>query len=175
MSKFSRVRFRLKCLYSCFSSHFCFIVIFILLMFVLSWLFLFTVNSLPLSFFIYSSNHCFDASLLSSMLVSPLLPSFLDTYNLSSSSLECKTLCMVISFLVLWSICLCFSHVHIKNGPDYLPRGTAQAFISLRRFLQHSLVSCSFYVLLIYSFFFLILSFISTSFGVSVSTIPKYL
>ena len=47
-----------------------------------------------------------DASTVSSMLASPLPPSFLDTYNLSTSYLGCNALCMVISFLVLWSICL---------------------------------------------------------------------
>ena len=38
------------------------------------------------------------------MLASPLPPSFLGTYSLSTSSLGCNALCMVISFLVLWSI-----------------------------------------------------------------------
>ena len=44
-------------------------------------------------------------STLSSMLVCPL-PPFLDSYNLFMSSLGCKALCIVISFLVLWFICL---------------------------------------------------------------------
>ena len=56
------------------------------------------------------------------MLVSPLPPSFLDTYYLSTSSLGCNALCMVISFLVLSSICLS-SRVHFKKGPEYLTRG----------------------------------------------------
>ena len=39
--------------------------------------------------------------MLSSMLASRLPPSFLDTYSLSTSSLGCNALCMVIIFLVL--------------------------------------------------------------------------
>ena len=39
-------------------------------------------------------------------------PSFLDTYSLSTLSLGCNDLCIVISFLVLWSICLSYSLVH---------------------------------------------------------------
>ena len=40
------------------------------------------------------------------MLASPLPPTFLETYNLSTSSLGYKDLCIVISFLVLWFIML---------------------------------------------------------------------
>ena len=90
--------------------------------------------------------------MLSSMLASPLPPSFLDTYSLSMSSLGCNVLCMVISFLVPWSIYLSSSHVHFKKGPEYLARETAQVFIPLIRFLLHSFVSSSFLVLLRYSF-----------------------
>ena len=57
------------------------------------------------------------------MLVSPLPPFFLDSYSLSRSSLGCKALCNVISFLVLWSICWSSSLVHFKNGPKNLTRG----------------------------------------------------
>ena len=39
-----------------------------------------------------------DASTVSSMLASPLPHSFLDTYSLSTSSLGCNALCMVISY-----------------------------------------------------------------------------
>ena len=35
---------------------------------------------------------------------SPLTP-FLDTYSLSTTYLECKALCIVMNFLILWSIC----------------------------------------------------------------------
>ena len=78
------------------------------------------------------------------MLASPLPPSFLDTNSLSMSSLGCNALCMVISFLVLWSICLSLSSVHFRKGPEYLTRGTAQVFIPLIRFLLESFVSSSF-------------------------------
>ena len=86
---------RLKHPYSCFSSHFYFLVIFILLIFVLSVLFLVVVISLPL----------INTSTLFSMLASLLPPSFLVIYSLSTSSLRCKALWIIISFLVLWSIC----------------------------------------------------------------------
>ena len=63
------------------------------------------------------------------MLVSPIPPSSLDTYCLSTSSLWCKVLCIVISFLVLWFPCS--SLVHFKNDSEYLTRGTAQVFLFL--------------------------------------------
>ena len=106
------------------------------------------------------------------MLANPLSPSFLDTYSLSTPSLGCDALCMVISFLVLLSICLRSSLVHSKNASEYLTRGTAQVFIPLIRFLLHSFVSSRFLVFVRYSF--LIFSFISTCFMVSASKMPKY-
>ena len=86
------------------------------------------------------------------MLVSPLSPSFLGTYSLSTSSLGCNAFFMGISFLVHWSICLSSSLVHFKNGPEYLTRGTAQVFIPLTRFLLWNFVSNNFLALLRYSF-----------------------
>ena len=85
------------------------------------------------------------------MLASPLPPFFLDIYSLSMSSLGCKALCIIISFLVFRSICWS-SLVHTKNGPEYLTRGTAQVFTSSKRLLLYSIVSSSFLVLLRYSF-----------------------
>ena len=114
-----------------------------------------------------------DASTLSSMLASSLPPSFLGTYSLSTSSLGCNALWMVISFLVLWSICISSSLFHLRKGAEYLTRGTAQVFIPLISFLLLSFVSSSFLVLLRYSFG--ILFFISTCLMVSASKIPKYL
>ena len=108
-----------------------------------------------------------DASTLSSMLASPL-----ETYSLSMSSLGCNALYMVISFLVLWSICLSSSLVHLRKGPEYLTRDTAQVFITLIRFLLLSFVSSSFLVLLRYSF--RIFSSISICLMVSASKMPKY-
>ena len=84
---------------------------------------------------------------------------FLDTYSLSKSSLRCNALCIVISFLVLWSICLSSSLVHFREGPKYLTRGTAQIFIPLLRLLLDSFVSRSCLFLLIYSFFFFFFGF----------------
>ena len=78
------------------------------------------------------------------------------------------TLSMIISFLVLWSICLSSSLVHFKNGPEYLTRGTTQVFIPLIRCRPHSFVSRSFMVLLgyyfIFIFFFHLLLFDGVSF-----------
>ena len=93
---------------------------------------------------------------------------FLDTYSLSMSSLGCNALCIVISFLVLWS-----SRVHLRKCPEYLTRGTAQVFIPLMRFLLLSFVSSSFLVLPRYSFW--IFSFISACLMVSASKMAKYL
>ena len=64
-------------------------------------------------------------------------PPFLGTYSLSTSFLGWKALCIVMSL----------SWISMKR--------TAQVFITLMRFLQYSLVSSTFLVLLWYSFFFL--------------------
>ena len=97
----------------------------------LSVLFLMAVIS-PRSYFsMLSSSRCIDVSTLSSRLASPLPRSFPDTYSLSTSSLGCNGLCMVINLLVLWSICLSSSLVHLRKGPEYLTRGSAQVFILL--------------------------------------------
>ena len=39
------------------------------------------------------------------------------------SSLECKTLYIVINLIVLWSTCLSSSFVHFRNGSEYLTSG----------------------------------------------------
>ena len=140
---------RLKCPYNCFSSNFCFLVIFILLMFVSSVLWLMALTSLPPRYFMWFSCHCIDASTLHWELASSLPPSFLGTYTLST---WCKALCIVMSFLVLRFICLCFSLVHFKNGLEDLTRETASISIPLRKFLLCSLVSSSFLFHLRYSF-----------------------
>ena len=105
-------------------------------------------------------------------------PSFLDTYSLSTSSLGCNGLCMVISFCFFFVF---FFFVHLfkffsgplKTGPKYLTRDTAQVFIPLVRFSRDSFVSSSLLVLLRYSFW--IFSFIPTCSMVSASKLPKYL
>ena len=66
---------------------------------------------------------------------------------LSTSSLGCNALCIVISFLILWSIYLSLSLVHFRKGPEYLTKGTVQVFISLIRFRQQIFVTSSFLVL----------------------------
>ena len=138
---------RLKCLHSCLFSHFCFQVIFALLILVLSILFPVVVISLPL---------CIYASTLFWMKASPLPPSFLSTFSLWRLSLRCKVLRIAMSFLFLWSICWSFSVVHFKNGPEYVTRGTAQALsIPLMRLLLYSLVSSSFLLRYFFVFFFL--------------------
>ena len=89
----------------------------------------------PSIFFMKHSSLCIDKYTLYSMLANPLSPSILDTYSQSMWSFGYKTLCIVISFLLLWFICLGFSRVHFKNSPEYLTRGTAQLFIPLMQFL----------------------------------------
>ena len=81
---------------------------------------------------------------------------------------------IVISFLVLRSICLSSSFAHSKNGPKYLTRETSQVFIPLVRFLLQNLVSRSFLVRLRYSYN-LKKIFIFTCLMVSAFNIPKYL
>ena len=48
--------------------------------------------------------------------------------------LRCNSLCLVINFLDLWSICLSSFLVHLKNGLVYPTRGNDQVFIALMRF-----------------------------------------
>ena len=72
-----------------FSSHFCFLVVVILLFIVLSVSFPTAVNSPPSCFPMQSSNRCIDASTLSWMLASPLFPSLLDNlFKFISGPLE---------------------------------------------------------------------------------------
>ena len=103
--------------------------------------------------FCMSSSGFIDESTLSSMLASRLPPSLIDTHSLSTAFLGFNPLCMVIIFLVLWSICLSSSLVRFNNGPEYLTRETAQILIPLTSFLLLSFVSSNFLALLRYSFF----------------------
>ena len=75
--------------------------------------------------------------MLSSMLASSLLPYFLDTYSLSTSSLGCNALCMVISC----SLVHLFKFISgpLQKRPQYLTRGTVKISIPLIRFLLDSL------------------------------------
>ena len=142
--------YRLKYPYSCFSFHFCFLVIVVLLLFVLSMLLLVIVISSSLHFFMKLSICPIDVSKQFSMLAIPLPLPFLDTCSLSVSSLRCKSLRIIIRFLVLWFICLSSSLFQPKNGPEYLIRGIAQVVIPVMRFLLYSSVSSSFLFLLRY-------------------------
>ena len=128
--------------YRYFSSHFCFLLVVILLVIVMSVLFLMVVIR-PSCFFM-SWCCCIDASKLSSMLASTL---FLIHKDMSKSSQGCCALCMVISFLFLWSICLSSSLLQITKVPEYLTRATDQVFIPLIRFLLDSFVLSNFLVL----------------------------
>ena len=112
----------LKCPQSCFPSHFCFLVIVILLVFVWSILFLVACNQYPALFYVVfeSLYRCINAVFNTGKSSSSF---FSFTYSLSISSLGCSALCMVIIFLVLWSICFISSLVHFQNGPEYLTRG----------------------------------------------------
>ena len=123
----------------------------------LSLLLLVLVISLSLLFSTYSSSYRMDTVTLSSMLPNTLLLTFLDSYNISLLSLRYKALSIVINFYVFWAICLSFSLVYFKNGPNYLTRETTQLFIALMRFLLQALVSRSFLVRL--SYFFLVFFF----------------
>ena len=88
--------------------------------------------------------------------------SFLDTYSMSTLSPTCSALCIVISFLVLWSTCLNSSLVQFTKGRKYPTSGTAQVFTPFIRFLLHSFVSWVF-------------SFISSWLIKPDSNMPKYL
>ena len=107
--------FKSKYLYSCSHFNFCFLLIVVLLIFTLSVFFFCNYNicSLVCSLRI-------DASTLSSMLLEPFPPYFLDT-NYLCHLLYCKVLGIDIIFLV-WSICRSHSCVHFKNCLEYLPK-----------------------------------------------------
>ena len=129
---------RLKYPYSYFSSHFCSLVFIVFLyVLMLPMLLLAVLISLSLFFLMHFLNIYIEASTQPLKLTSPLSTSFLKIYILSMSSLGwCKTLYIIINFLVLWSICLNSSLAHFKNGPDDLSRWTGQVFIPLMRFLR---------------------------------------
>ena len=99
---------RLKRPCSCFPSHFCFLVLVILLSIVLSVLFLMAVIS-PRSCFLWSLRVVVSMRERCLRCWQVLPPSFLDTYSLSMSSVWYNALFMVISFLVLCFIRLSWS------------------------------------------------------------------
>ena len=58
------------------------------------------------------------------------LPLFLVHTFCQTSSLGCNALWEVISFLVILSICLSLSLVHLRKGPEYLTRGNSPGIYS---------------------------------------------
>ena len=120
---------RLKCPYNCFYSHSCFLVNVVLLIHVLFVLFLLDVISLSL-LFLWSlwdvlSRYRRDIQCWRVLFL---------TYSLSISSLGYKIVCIIMSFLVILSICRSSSLVLFKNEPENLSMGTAQALIPLMKF-----------------------------------------
>ena len=81
----------------------------------------------------------------------------------------CKALCIVITILILWSLCLSSSFVYVKKGPENLTRGTAQALTFLLQTLIRE----------VFLFFWDTLSLLFSSFPVclivSAFDIPWYL
>ena len=118
---------RLKRPYRCFSSHFSFSG--------------YCRSASPRVVSIVSGGCNQFSSVLLYLVFDPLyrcvhaVSNLLDTCSLWTSSIGCNTLCMVISFLVLWSICWSSSLVHFKNSTEYLTRRTTPAFIPLTRLL----------------------------------------
>ena len=138
MMKTYHVRFySLKFLYIYFSSHFYFLVLIILLIHELLLLFLLTVISLSLDFFcslkVVISMH---QDYLQYWRVLFLLLFF--TQSLYNFSQGCKALCIVMSFLVFWSICWSSFLMYLKNGHESLTRRTGQLFITLMGFFLYS-------------------------------------
>ena len=161
MSKFSLVRYCLfvdwnihTVVFLLFSGYLCSVDIWLV------WLFLVAVISFPPRFLLWSSSCCIDASSLSWTLVSRVSPSFFDTYILSTSSLGCRAICIVISFLVLWSICLGFLWSTSRMAPSIL-WGRQPKYLSLLWdfcYVFFFFVLSCFFVLLKYSFLFFLSS-----------------
>ena len=80
------------------------------------------------------------------MMANPRLHSFLDINIQSISSLGYKALCIVIYFLIPWSICLSSSLAYFKNGPEYVTKGTAQVFICLMVLLLQTCRFAKFFI-----------------------------
>ena len=119
----------LKYQYSYFSSHFCLLIIFVLLMLLLSVLFL-------ISGFYKPSSGLYTYIVFLNAFFYVIFSLLFLTYTICfTSSLGCKTLCIIMSFLDLRSICWISSLVHFKNSPENLTRGTVQVFIPLMRYL----------------------------------------
>ena len=114
---------RLKYQFSCFSSHFCFLLIVVLMILVLLVFFLVSViNLFFFGSFYMVSNHCISILTLSLVQLIPFPPSFPITYGLLLASLGYNTWCIFITFLDLLSISWNCSLVHFKIGLEYFTR-----------------------------------------------------
>ena len=135
MSKSSRVRFRLFVTLNTDTiafSHLCFLVIVVLWILVL---FLITVMSLSLFFFLCSLWVVLLMYWRCLHLWPVLFLLLFLTHIASLSCLRCKAW-YIMSFFVLLSSCWSFSLVLFKNGPEYLTWRIVKSFIRLLRF-QH--------------------------------------
>ena len=144
---------RLKYPYSCFSSHFYFLVIIIELIIALFVLYLVAAIILSLLFFyvVFESLCRYIDTSFNTGESSSYLFSFL-TYTVCLHHFSDVRLYASSLVFLSWSICWRSSLVHFMDGPEYFTRGwTAQVFIFLIRCLLYSLVSSSFLVLQRYS------------------------
>ena len=146
----------LKYQYSCFSSYFCSLLL--LLCWSISYLRCFWSPYLVFNCMKSSSPHV-DASTLSSMLASPLPPSFLDIYSLSMSSHGYKAF-RIMSFLS-FDLFLEILPASIQKRPRVSYKRTAQMFVPLIKFSLQSLLSRNFVVCLWFSSFFFFFFFLS--------------
>ena len=153
----------LKYPYTCFSSHFClqdFLVLFLFVLKLIPLILLleFATINISLLFFVNSLNLWIIVSMQSSMLSSFLPLSFLDRQNLS---ILLTVLCMVTNLLVFCSICLTYSSVHFKKGPEYLSKKTVQVIIFYEIFVaEFNFEKFSCFSKVLFSYFFFYLCFI---------------
>ena len=80
---------------------------------------------------------------VSSILIRPLPPSFLDMYSLSTLLLRCKALCIVIIFLVLRSKAKSSSLFQSRKGAEYRMTATAHVLIALIKLWPLTFVTAS--------------------------------
>ena len=79
-------------------------------------------------------------------------------FETSTPSLGCKALYMVMSFLVLWSICLSCSLAHFKNGPEYFTSGDSPGIYPFYKVLSIVCFRVAFLFFFRYPFFLFFLS-----------------
>ena len=163
---------RLKRSQSCFSLHFCFLLVIILLSIVFSVSFLMVVIS-PFRAFLCSPRvvvsmcqHClhyWQEFFLHPVLI-PLV--------CHSRLWDVMSYPWSLVFILFGPFFLSFSPVNLKKGSEYLTRSTARVFIPLLRILLDSFDCSSFLVLLRYSFL-IFFYFLATFLMVSASKMPS--